>query len=30
MQQNAIDYDGPVSFIGTATRIADMIGRSRR
>lgn len=27
MQQNAIDYDGPVSFIGTAKRIAEVIGQ---
>ncbi len=27
MQQNAIDYDGPISFIGTAARIAEVIGQ---
>ena len=27
MQQNAIDFDGPISFIGTAKEIASMIGR---
>lgn len=27
MQQNAIDHDGPISFIGTATEIAGVIGR---
>ena len=27
MQQNAIDYDGPISFIGTAEQIADVIGK---
>ncbi len=27
MQQNAIDYDGPISFIGTAIEMADVIGR---
>ena len=27
MQQNAIDYDGPISFIGSAAEIAHMIGR---
>ena len=26
MQQNAIDYDGPISFIGSAKEIADRIG----
>jgi streptogramin lyase len=26
MQQNAIDYDGPISFIGSAGEIADAIG----
>ncbi len=25
MQQNAIDFDGPISFIGTAVEIAEMI-----
>jgi two-component system chemotaxis response regulator CheB len=27
MQQNAIDYDGPISFIGNAVQIADAIVR---
>lgn len=27
MQQNAIDFDGPISFIGDAEEIADIIGR---
>jgi two-component system, chemotaxis family, protein-glutamate methylesterase/glutaminase len=27
MQQNAIDYDGPISFIGTGKEIAQVIGR---
>jgi two-component system, chemotaxis family, protein-glutamate methylesterase/glutaminase len=27
MQQNAIDFDGPISFIGTAKEIAAAIGR---
>lgn len=27
MQQNAIDFDGPISFIGSAQEIADSIGR---
>jgi hypothetical protein len=26
MQQNAIDHDGPISFIGTAEEIARAIG----
>ena len=25
MQQNAIDYDGPISFIGNAEEIADVV-----
>jgi two-component system chemotaxis response regulator CheB len=28
MQQNAIDYDGPISFIGTAREIADRIAQA--
>lgn len=28
MQQNAIDFDGPISFIGTAKEIACVIGRA--
>ncbi len=27
MQQNAIDHDGPISFIGTAIEIADAVGQ---
>ncbi len=27
MQQNAINYDGPISFIGSAVEIAEMIGQ---
>ena len=27
MQQNAIDYDGPISFIGNAAQIADAVVR---
>ena len=27
MQQNAIDYDGPISFVGSAQEIAEVIGR---
>ena len=27
MQQNAIDYDGPISFIGTAEQIAHVVGQ---
>ncbi len=27
MQQNAIDFDGPISLVGTATAIAGAIGR---
>ena len=30
MQQNAIDHNGPVSFIGTAAEIADSIGQAIR
>jgi hypothetical protein len=26
MQQNAIDYDGPISFIGTAVEIGMVLG----
>jgi hypothetical protein len=28
MQQNAIDYDGPIDFIGTAREIADRVGHA--
>ena len=28
MQQNAIDYDGPISFVGDAKAIAGAIGRA--
>jgi len=27
MQQNAIDFDGPISFVGSAKRIAEVIGK---
>ena len=27
MQQNAMDYDGPIDFIGTTGHIAGAIGR---
>jgi two-component system chemotaxis response regulator CheB len=28
MQQDAIDFDGPINFVGTSKEIAKMIGRA--